>query len=302
MTDASTHIQPGILEPVPALARYLTFTLVNSGHARAALQAVRAVVDGHSCVVGLSESLVESLDANIPGLRAFPSLAGAGIEIPATQGALWCWLRGDDRGVLLHTTRTLSAKLAPAFELTHIVDAFKFDTQREIGRDLTGYEDGTENPQGDDAIAAAIVAGKGRGLDGSSFVAVQQWRHDLQRFDALATHEQDHAIGRRKSDNEEIDDAPESAHVKRTAQESFSPEAFVVRRSMPWAEGTQCGLVFVAFGHSFDAYEAQLKRMAGLEDGITDAIFTFTRPVTGNFFWCPPMRDGKLDLSALGLS
>lgn len=302
MLDAPTHVQPGVLAPVPALARYLTFTLVSGGHSRAALQAARAMVDGHDCVLGLSESLVESLDANVPGLRAFPSMAGAGIEVPSTPGALWCWLRGDDRGVLLHATRALCAKLAPAFELTHAIDAFRFDTRREIGRDLTGYEDGTENPQDDAALAAAIVSGRGRGLDGASFVAVQQWRHDLQRFDALAPHEQDNAVGRRKIDNEEIDDAPESAHVKRTAQESFTPEAFVLRRSMPWADGTQCGLVFVAFGHSFDAFEAQLKRMAGLEDGITDALFTFTRPVTGNYFWCPPMRDGKLDLSALGLS
>ena len=302
MLDAPSHVQPGILEPIPVLARFLTFTLVNGGHSRAALQAVRTVVDGQSCVIGLSESLVESLDANVPSLRAFPSLAGAGIEIPASPGALWCWLRGDDRGVLFHLTRTLCAKLAPAFELAQTIDAFKFDTQREIGRDLTGYEDGTENPQDDAAIAAAIVSGRGRGLDGASFVAVQQWRHDLQRFDALAPHEQDHAMGRRISDNEEIEDAPESAHVKRTEQESFAPEAFVLRRSMPWVEGTQCGLVFVAFGHSFEAYEAILKRMTGLEDGITDALFTYTRPVTGNYFWCPPMCDGKLDLSALGLS
>ena len=32
--------------------------------------------------------------------------------------------------------------------------------------------------------------------------------------------------GRRHRDNEELDDAPPSAHVKRTAQESFTPEAF----------------------------------------------------------------------------
>ena len=50
------------------------------------------------------------------------------------------------------------------------------------------------------------------------------------------------------SDNEELEDAPESAHVKRTAQEDFEPEAFVVRRSMPWADATSEGLEFVAFG------------------------------------------------------
>ncbi|TDI13601.1 MAG: peroxidase, partial [Acidobacteria bacterium] len=61
------------------------------------------------------------------------------------------------------------------------------------------------------------------------------------------------------------------------------------------------GLVFVAFGRSFDAFEAQLARMVGVEDGVTDALFRFTRPVSGSYFWCPPVARGKLDLSALGL-
>ena len=117
----------------------------------------------------------------------------------------------------------------------------------------------------------------------------------------MTTEEQDNAIGRRKSDNEELGDAPPSAHVKRTAQESFDPEAFVLRRSMPWADGSAAGLVFVAFGKSFAAFEAQLRRMVGAEDGITDALFRFTRPVSGAYFWCPPMKEGRLDLSALGL-
>jgi putative iron-dependent peroxidase len=41
--------------------------------------------------------------------------------------------------------------------------------------------------------------------------------------------------------------------------------------------------------------------MAGLEDGIADALFRFSRPVNGAYFWCPPVKEGKLDLSALGI-
>ena len=59
------------------------------------------------------------------------------------------------------------------------------------------------------------------------------------------------------------------------------------------------GLVFVAFGRSLDAFEAQLRRMVGAEDGITDALFNFTRPVTGACFWCPPVKRGRLDLSRI---
>jgi len=44
-----------------------------------------------------------------------------------------------------------------------------------------------------------------------------------------------------------------------------------------------------------------MRRMAGHDDGIVDAMFKISRPVTGAYFWCPPMRDGRLDLRRLGL-
>ena len=70
---------------------------------------------------------------------------------------------------------------------------------------------------------------------------------------------------------------------------------------MPWAEAQRAGLVFVAFGNSFDAFDALLRRMVGAEDGLVDALFTFTQPISGSYFWCPPMKSGHLDLCALGL-
>jgi putative iron-dependent peroxidase len=289
--------QPGILAPVPPVARYLTFELAPGGDARSALARLAATVDPLLTVVGLGRSIPLVLGREVPGLRDFHARSGAGIEVPSTPAALWCWLRGEDRGELVHRSRALAAAVAPAFAVEATIDAFLHGA----GRDLTGYEDGTENPQGDAAVEAAVLDGAGAGLDGSSFVAVQQWQHDFQRFEAMGRAGQDAAIGRRREDNEEIGDAPPSAHVKRTAQESFEPEAFVVRRSMPWSEGARAGLVFTAFGHSFDAFEALLGRMAGQEDGVTDALFRFTRPLTGAYFWCPPVAQGRLDLRALGL-
>ncbi len=189
-----------------------------------------------------------------------------------------CWLHGDDPGDLLHRSRHVNALLGDGFAPSDCVDTFKYGA----GQDLTGYEDGTENPTGQDAVDAAFVSGKGPGLDGSSFVASQQWLHDFDAFAALTTSEADNSVGRRLSDNVELEDAPASAHVKRTAQESFDPEAFLLRRSMPWSiPEEEGGLFFVAFGKSFDVFEAQLARMIGDEDGIADALFQFTRPLAG---------------------
>ena len=288
--------QPGILAtPVPAHARHLFFDLKSLQDLPAALDRLLQFADGERAVVGFGESLVRALGRRIEGLREFPAIAGVGVDNPSTPHALWVWVRGEERGELLLRTQQLQALLAPALELASLTEAFRHGD----GHDLTGYEDGTENPQDDDAISAAIVDNGVDGLAGGSFAAIQQWRHQLQAFAALPQAEQDDIIGRRKSDNEELDEAPESAHVKRTAQESFEPEAFVVRRSMPWTAGAEAGLMFLAFGCSLDAFEAQLRRMSGLEDGIVDALYRFSRPLTGGYYWCPPRRDGLLDLGAL---
>jgi putative iron-dependent peroxidase len=170
------------------------------------------------------------------------------------------------------------------------------------GRDLTGYEDGTENPKDAAAAEAALVASAaGAGLAGSSFVAAQRWTHDLHTFRAHPASERDAIIGRRRDTNDEIADAPLSAHVKRAAQESFEPAAFMLRRSMPWATADAQGLEFIAFGESLDRFERVLRRMVGLDDGVTDALFSFSRPTRGGYYWCPPVARGRLDLSRLGL-
>ena len=291
-----SHYQPGILAtPVPPQARHMFFALESAAALPAALDNLLRLVDGKSAVVGFGESLVKALNGNIEGLRVFPALTGVGVDNPSTQHALWCWLHGVDRGELLNRSNALEAALAPALRLVQMTEGFR---HRE-GHDLTGYEDGTENPQDEAAAAAALVAEGADGTVGGSFAAIQQWQHDLKGFHALPSHETDHIMGRRLSDNEELDDAPISAHVKRTAQESFTPEAFIVRRSMPWIEGDRAGLMFLAFGFSLDAFEVQLRRMSGLEDGITDGLYRISRPITGGYYWCPPLKDGRLDLRAL---
>lgn len=289
--------QAGILVPVPAIARHMFFGIAPGADVRAALRTLGAIADGDRTVVGIGRSSVLALGREVPGLEVFPRHAGPGFDVPSTPAALWCWLRGKDRGELTHRARSIEKALAPAFNLDQAIDAFRYGS----GRDLTGYEDGTENPKGRAAVKAAIVAGRGAGLDGSSFAAVQQWVHDFDKFGAMTAKQQDNVIGRRRSDNAEIGRAPASAHVKRTEQESFDPAAFVLRRSMPWADERRAGLVFLAFGRSFDAFEVQLRRMVGAEDGIVDAMFRFTRPVTGAYYWCPPLRKRGLDLRAVGL-
>lgn len=289
--------QPGILSPLPPAARYLHFSLRPGANPRPALQRLAAQVDGEATVLGLGANLVAALGAHIEGLKNFLVIDAPGIDLPSTPTALWLWLRGEDRGELFHRGLALETLIAEAFLLEHAVDAFVHGG----GRDLSGFEDGTENPKDEAAIAAAIASESSAAPTGSSFVAVQQWQHDLRSFGAKSPTEQNLTIGREKDSNEEISNAPASAHIKRTAQEDFEPEAFVLRRSMPWIEAERAGLMFVAFGASFYAFETLLRHMSGAEDGIVDALFSFTRPITGAYYWCPPLNRGQIDLAALNL-
>lgn len=294
-----THYQSGILSPVPAHAEYLYFALnpdISQQKLQACLSQLARDCDGDRIVLGLSLSVCERFGSTIPGLKEFAiSSADNDKNTSNANAALWCWLRADERGQLFQLQQQLLRATAACFSLTLQVPAFCY----QGGRDLTGYEDGTENPTGNEALQTAFLQHADTSLNGSSFVVTQQWQHRFKVFDAMSRTMQDHTIGRRRDDNEELDDAPASAHVKRTAQEDFDPEAFVLRRSMPWSANGEAGLMFAAFATSFTPFEAQYRRMLGQEDGIVDALFTISQPLNTHYFWCPPSESGQLKLGAL---
>ena len=283
---SATH-QPAILAPCTAVGRTLLFRIAPGADVNRALKKLRKDVSPDCGVIGIGEPTFLALGRKIEGLRTFPSMSGAAVSIPSTQEALCFLLRGPDRGVLFDWTQEIRGIVGDAFVLVDVNDTFVYHGNK----DLTRFEDGTENPKDDDAVAAAIRP------DSSSFVVVQRWVHDLSRFRGLGESEREMLIGRRAESNEEIEDAPDSAHVKRAAQEDYDPPAFMVRRSMPWASATQEGLEFIAHVESLDRYERVLHRMLGHDDGIVDGLFQFSRPVTGGYYWCPPVEDGRLDLS-----
>jgi putative iron-dependent peroxidase len=274
----------------------MTFQLAPHGDLRAALHGMQAHWPAAHAVLGLGQPLVRACARELPGLRTFPGLSGVGHAVPSTQAALWLFVRAEERGEVFERAQQCVQRLEPGFVLSDAVDTFTYAG----GRDLSGYEDGTENPKDEAALDAALLS-TGAGLRGGSFAAVQRWVHDLMRFNAWTRPHQDASIGRERDSNHELSDAPPSAHVKRSAQESFEPPAFMLRRSMPWTCGREQGLEFIAYGAELDRFERVLRRMLGEEDGIVDALFSFSRPVTGGYYFCPPLAGSALDLSCLGL-
>jgi porphyrinogen peroxidase len=302
------NFQAGILAEVPKLGRYVFFDLdkgATGAAIRGALSGLAPKPRQMDVVVGIGLQAAQAVGYKVAGLREFKALTTRSkVKVPSQPAALLLWLRGDSNAVLMQLEQRLIQQLRGVFVWRESVAAFKHTVGKDrTSRDLTGYEDGTENPEGAEARTAAFVQSSDAVLNGSSFLALQRWQHNWTAFGAMAQSARDAAIGRRQSDNEELDDAPISAHVKRTAQEDFEPEAFVLRRSMPWQSTSQgqkqagqipadqapSGLMFAAFGKSFDAFEAQMRRMAGLDDGVEDALFQFSKPLSTSYFWCPPL-------------
>ena len=279
-----------------------------------------AVEDG---IVGLGVPAVAALGREIPGLRPFPPLTGPDIEgraasVPSTQQALWVFLRGLEHGTIFDASERVRDLLREAFVLDDAMDTFVY----RGGRDLTGFEDGTENPHGDVARAASLMddqMGTLKGLpnphattllgeaellnvigqevwQGPASWRVQRWMHNPEKFRSFPLARQQDIVGRELTSNEEMEDAPESAHVKRTAQESYDPEAFMVRRSMPFATAAGQGLEFIAFVASLDRIERKMVRMVGSDDGILVGLFPLSRPVSRGYYMCPAVVDGDQEL------
>src|SRR5919112_2674003 len=108
MNDTKLY-QPGIVDGVPAMARYVNFVIPDKGtDAQAikdAFQRLSPLANGSDVVLGIGPSLVAALGAEVPGLHEFPDLSGPDAKVPSTPGTLWCWVRGDDLGDLLHQPR-----------------------------------------------------------------------------------------------------------------------------------------------------------------------------------------------------
>lgn len=289
-----TSSQPYILAKPFEYGLSLGFALAPGATAAKALKRLAQGFEPAWGTVAIGEPLALALGRRIPGLRTFPAMSAPGSGVPSTQQPLWVLLTAPSQAELFNSRQRLDAILLPDFALVDAMPTFIYG-----GRDLTGYEDGTENPKGRKAVAAAI-ASSGE-IAGSSFVAVQRWVHDLGHFKRQSPARCDAIIGRRRESNEEMENAPRSAHVKRSTQEDFDPPAFMIRRSMPFANGAVSGLEFISYVAALDTFEVVMRRMAGLDDGIADALFQFSRPVTGGYYWCPPVRSGKLDLRILGV-
>jgi putative iron-dependent peroxidase len=199
---------------------------------------------------------------------------------------VWVWVSGSGYDTVFDTARAIAAAFAPLASVATQRHGFTY----KDSRDLSGFEDGTENPPIDEAPALCTVP-DGRPGAGGSVVIFQRWVHDLTAIHALDVAEQERIIGRTKDTSEELgDDAkPASAHIERVVIEEDGDELEIFRRSTPYGDLDEHGLLFVGFSADQRRLGLMLDRMVGAEDGVVDAILRWSTPVAGAFYFAPPV-------------
>ena len=259
------------------------------------------------CVVGLGSDAWDRLYPGLPrpsALHRLPVYDGPVHSAPSTPGDVLFHIRAQRMDLCFELAQRLTEHLGDAATVIDEVHGFRsFDE-----RDLLGFVDGTENPEGEGAFDAVLVTEEqDPGFAGFSYVVVQKYMHDLTAWDALTIEEQERVIGRTKlSDLEMSDDVkPPDSHIAlNVIEDERGEEQDILRFNLPFgAVGTrEFGTYFIGYVNDPAVIEQMLENMFhGTVDAAYDRILDFSTAVTGNLFvvptvdWLegpPPPRDG----------
>jgi putative iron-dependent peroxidase len=249
----------------------------------ASLREPRTTMGGVNLVVGFRpelwrEVVPDDAPSRVEGFNR--DLVGAdGYTMPATQYDAVLWLSGSAYDVVFDTAREAIASLEAVASLADETSSWPY----RHDRDLTGFIDGSENPDLID-VAELVTIPAGHPGAGGSILLLQKWSHDATAWESLPVAKQERIIGRTKDESVELDDKPSDSHVARTDQDQFGK---IFRRNMPYGTIIDHGTMFVGFSADQRPLATMLESMAGLADGIRDALTRYTQPVTGAYYFVP---------------
>ncbi|PKK39656.1 putative dye-decolorizing peroxidase (DyP), encapsulated subgroup [Clostridiaceae bacterium JG1575] len=218
----------------------------------------------------------------------FEPIVGERHVAPSTPGDLLFHLRGQRRAVVFEMARLLAQELGDAVVMEDEVQGFRYFD----GRAMIGFVDGTENPEFD-TETYALIGSEDPEFMGGSYAFVQKYVHDMTRWNAMSTEEQERTIGRRKFTDLEIpeEEKAENAHnVVTNIEGPNGEEQKIVRANMPFAHVAkgEYGTYFVSYARSFAITHKMLENMfVGDPVGNSDLLLEVSEAVTGSLFFVP---------------
>lgn len=291
-----------VLSPLTCAAIFLVATINDGGEAK--VHDALPELPGLAPAIGFRDptkrlSLVTSIGSEAwnrlfagtrpAELHPFVELDGPRHRAPTTPGDLLFHIRAETMDVCFELAGRILRAMAGAVTVVDEVHGFRFFDNR----DLLGFVDGTENPDGCDAVDATAVGDEDPDYAGSSYVHVQKYVHDMAAWEALSVDEQERVIGRTKLDDIEFDDddKPADSHVAlNVIEDADGNELDIVRANMPFGTvgNGESGTYYIAYARTPEVTEQMLRNMfLGDPPGNTDRILDFSTALTGGLFFTP---------------
>jgi len=264
---------------------------------KSALKDLRADCKAQGVNLGLllGPTLLKDLTDDIPAdFQPYPGYESKdGKVAKATQEELLIWVHSDRKGLCWDTQYKFRTAVAGHMHVARETITFIFKNSL----DLTGFIDGTGNPEPNDQHDRAIVPDGEKGA-GGTFCIAQRWVHDLKYFNGLSHGDQENTFGRTKADSTRLEvQVPTShlAHVElregETADASKPKRGEMVRRSTPYAfhDGT-VGLYFMGFCKTQAPLRERMEAIYGQNGQARDALTNYSTPASGSYYFAPSVE------------
>ncbi|BBZ41675.1 Dyp-type peroxidase [Mycobacterium conspicuum] len=296
-------VQPQpILEPLTPAAIFVVVTIDDGGEAT--VHDALADISGLVRAIGFREppkrlSAITSIGSDAwdrlfsgprpAELHPFVALQGPRHSAPATPGDLLFHIRAESLDVCFELADRILQAMAGAVTVVDEVHGFRYFDNR----DLLGFVDGTENPDGPIAVSATVIGDEDSDFEGGCYVHVQKYLHELAAWNSLSVTQQELVIGRTKLENVELGDEvkPADAHIAlNVITDEDGIELKIVRHNMPFGElgKGEYGTYFIGYSRTPTVTEQMLRNMfLGDPPGNTDRILDFSTAVTGGLFFSP---------------
>lgn len=243
-----------------------------------------------SCVAAFGSDVWDRIlgDARPRELHLFREIRSGERHAVSTPGDVLFHIRAREMDLCFELVSRIMERIGGAVSSVDETHGFRYFDDR----DLLGFVDGTENPRANAALNAALVGAEDSAFAGGSYLIIQKYLHDVSRWNALSTEQQELIIGRRKLSDIELSDSvkPSSAHNALTTIVENGAEVKILRDNMPFGQPSrgEFGTYFIGYSRSPRTTEQMLENMViGRPPGNYDRLLDFSRAVTGSLLFAP---------------
>jgi putative iron-dependent peroxidase len=252
----------------------------------------RGVMTEVNLAILFGPKLLAELTDDVPNdFQPYPGYESPdGKVAKATQEEVLVWIHSDYKDVIWEHQYRFRTQVAGHLNVARETIAWIY----RDSLDLTGFIDGTGNPEPEDQYDRAIVPDGQKGA-GGAFCIAQRWVHDLNYFNSLSLDDQQNLFGRTKDDSTRLATQPPRSHLShvelregKTADDSKAKRGEMVRRSTPYAlhDGT-VGLYFMGFCKEQAPLRERMEAIYGMNGQPRDALTDYSTPASGSFYFAP---------------